>query len=203
MASNPSNNSKAPSGGAADGAAALMRRVTAVLTTTSVPDDIDGNILMHGGGGSLVPATATRSAQVAEAEPQFEFGKDWHDDPQYEDQFERYPDSVRQGPSRTEVLDMSVKEDRAHLDYLQELRDPPNAPRIMILELEKQFSPTKDNWMVWIVYRRYQYRRLVDKKKGNATSLVPDAEPQEGAPTSEVCNAEQVAASTIKHDNSP
>jgi hypothetical protein len=85
------------------------------------------------------------------------------DGPQFVDQFTNpaFAKTVIPGPFEARVCDLSDAVSLGEYNKLLAQREPMGAPRVQILEQERQFDPTCGNWKVFLMFRRISYRKVV------------------------------------------
>jgi hypothetical protein len=103
--------------------------------------------------------------QVVEEPPEVVVSKDvdWADTPTYADQFEKYPSTTRTVGPKFKSFDMSKPEEEEALDKFINKTLPAEAPQIVVIETEKKFCDSTENWKLLLSYYQVQYRKILDK----------------------------------------
>ena len=86
---------------------------------------------------------------------------DWLDAPSYDDQYSKYPQTTRSRGPHFCVFDMSDIHSAKALDALMDKQYPETAPRIIPLDVTKQFCEKTENWKILVSYYTVQYRKLL------------------------------------------
>ena len=85
----------------------------------------------------------------------------WHDDPTYDDQFNRWPEHCTTIGPKFKQFDLATQEEELNEFILQTL--PEGAPSIFVESIEKQFGAASESWKILVIYHKVKYRKLLDK----------------------------------------
>lgn len=92
-------------------------------------------------------------------------GDEWRDEPSTPDQLTnpKFTGTWIEGP---QTFDEYVMDDKGkkRLNTLLALTDPPEAPRAVMLSLDKEWCPATAHYVILVSYRRIRYKQLVDVK---------------------------------------
>lgn len=106
--------------------------------------------------------------EAPEVGPAYEEVKDadgmlgWSDKPTFADQYHRYPETCKKGPSRIAVF---VLTDKVGLDACNELlvgATPSEAPHIILEDSSREFH--EGMWSYFVRYREVSYKKLIKRR---------------------------------------
>lgn len=89
---------------------------------------------------------------------------EWNDEPTYTDQLTRYPETVRHLGPFYKSFDLSLPEAAKEYEDFMEKSYPPDAPSIIVINTDKEFSEKSDNWKLLVSYVKVQYRKILEPR---------------------------------------
>lgn len=122
------------------------------------------NVGTNQGHGEVGTGTGARAqAQPQPQTPKMNYG-DWQEEPSYEDQYLKYPETCKTVGPQIAVYDLSQPEQLEALNTLLSKQAPDTCPRLIVADQEKEFSTTTDNWKILVVYYKVLYRKLISSE---------------------------------------
>jgi hypothetical protein len=89
--------------------------------------------------------------------------KQYTDEPSYADQYSRYPETVRRVGPTMEVFDLSNPSDALEMNKLMAGAQSYNAPRSMLVIVDRQWCDKTSNWKILAQVYKFKYLKILER----------------------------------------
>lgn len=88
----------------------------------------------------------------------------WSDTPTFRDQMEKHPDTTRVGSKKSAVFNLAGEDGVKNWNDLLSKTIPPEAPQVIILDQERNFSESAGGYVIYVEYYTVEYAQLTSAK---------------------------------------
>jgi hypothetical protein len=90
----------------------------------------------------------------------------WVNEPTFDNQMKKFPGTFKFGAIQYEVFKLSAEgEGKVELNKFMAGTDPAEAPRILLLNTDKQFSEKEGCWLIMLTYQKVFYKVIIKESK--------------------------------------